>query len=153
MDNEKLLELVERYEELSFLIQKKGEYLTNKEINDELTYDQHFTLRYIMKKELCTSTDLAQEFHVKKSAITALINRLVDKGLVSRERNQDDRRVVYLHVTQKGKEFYDACNLKIHDIVSQFISHFSEKEIDSFMKTYEKLATLMDQIIKNNTEM
>ena len=148
MESNKLLELVERYEELTFLIQKKGEYLTNKEINDNLTYDQHFALRYIMKKAPCTSTDLAQEFHVKKSAITALINRLVSKGLVTRERNKEDRRVVYLLVTSKGMNFYDACNKKIHDIVTPIISHFSEKEIKSFMDTYEKLTALMDQFIQ-----
>lgn len=151
MHKEQLIQLVERYEELTFLIHKKGEYLTNKEISDELTYDQHFTLRYIMKKEPCTSTDLAQEFHVKKSAITALINRLVTKGLVTRERNDIDRRVVYLHVTPKGMEFYDACNNKIHDLVSKIISHFKEEEILTFMGTYEKLAKIMDKAIQNET--
>ncbi|MGV3488648.1 MAG: MarR family winged helix-turn-helix transcriptional regulator [Tuberibacillus sp.] len=147
MENDKWLELVDRYLELTFLVHKRGEYLTNKEINDELTYDQHYTMRYIMKNQLCTSTDLSKKLHVKKSAITAIINRLVEKGFVQRDRDTKDRRIIYLKLTEKGHLFYEDYTKKIHVVVKQLISHFTEDEIETFMKTYEKMAKVLEKAI------
>ncbi|MFC4617166.1 MarR family winged helix-turn-helix transcriptional regulator [Camelliibacillus cellulosilyticus] len=154
MDEKKLTHWVDRYEELSFLIQKKGEYMVNKkiftddEMSEPLTYDQHFALRCIKKYEPCTSTDLARLFHVQKSAITALINRLVDKALILRERSQEDRRIVYLRLTDKGMALFEDCQAMIHDIVSVFINRLDEKEIETFIATYEKISVAMDEAIK-----
>jgi len=147
LDQEDIHYLSDRYEELTFLVHKRGEFLTNQEISDELTYDQHFTMRYIMKNDLCTSTDLAKNFYVKKSAITAIINRLVEKDFVRRDRDTKDRRVVYLKLTEKGIRFYEECHKKIHDVVARLISHFTEEEIDAFMNTYEKVAKVLEKAI------
>jgi DNA-binding MarR family transcriptional regulator len=148
MDFDKSLEWVEKYEELTFLVHKRGEVLATKEIAGNLTYDQHFTLGFIMKRGRCTSTDLADHFHVQKSAVTAIINRLAAKGLVRRERDRSDRRIVHLIPTKKGVEFYNACNRKIHDVLTRVISHFKEEEIEAFLNTYEKLAFVLDQAIR-----
>lgn len=148
MTKRDLSELIERYEHLSFMIHKKGELLINEQIQSELTHDQHITLHYIRMQTHCTSSDLAQLFHVNKSAITALINRLEEKGLINRERDKEDRRLVHLSLTEKGEAVYKACNEKIQAVVEGFISQFSDEEIETFMKTYEKLALILDQTIQ-----
>ena len=103
MDKKIIQELIDRYVSVSFEVHKKAESLIKGQIGDDLTNDQHYILRYIQQSNDCTSSELADAFEVNKSAITAIINRLVDRGIIQRTRDENDRRVVYLTLSEKGR--------------------------------------------------
>ena len=149
MDRAAFIDLIQRYEYLTFLIHKRAEFIISKEISENVTYDQHFVLRYIMQNENCTPTDLAKQFYVQKGAVTAIINRLADKGYVRRERDTKDRRVIYLHLTDKGIHFYEESLKKIHDNFASLMAHFTDQEIETFIQTYEKLATALKTAVES----
>lgn len=136
-------ELINRYVAISFTVTKKAESLIKEQIGDELTYDQQYILRYIYGRGECTSTELASAFGVNRSAITAMINRMVDRNLIRRTRNATDRRVVYLTLTREGKRLFDKTEEKIRSLVESFITQFEEEEIQYFIKTYQKLANIL----------
>ncbi|NUK30698.1 MarR family transcriptional regulator [Parageobacillus sp. VR-IP] len=139
-------DLVERYLSVSFIVMRKAAALVKCELDEDMTNDQYYLLRYIKKKMKCTSTELASMFGVNKSAITAMTNRLVKKGLIQRTRDQNDRRVVYLTLTERGDEWITETEEKIHKLVESFITKFSEKEIEAFIQTYEKLARILQEM-------
>lgn len=143
MNRKKINELIKRYLDVSFVVTKRAEELVKCEMDPDITNDQHYILRYISQKEKCTSSELAEIFCVNKSAITAMTNRLVEKGLIRRIRGRHDRRVVYLALTEKGSRLFKETEEKIHQLVESFITKFSEAEIESFIKTYEKLANIL----------
>jgi DNA-binding MarR family transcriptional regulator len=91
---------------------------------------------------------LAEAFDVNKSAITAIINRLADRGLIERTRDENDRRVVYLTLSVKGKELLQKTQEKVHLLVESFITQFDETEITNFINTYEKLALILTNMKK-----
>jgi DNA-binding MarR family transcriptional regulator len=132
-------DLVDRYIDVSFSVNTKAETLVKEQIGSDLTSDQHYTLRYINRVGSCTSTELAEVFEVKKSAITAIITRMWEKGLIQRTRDEDDRRVVYLTLTDKGNELFNKTEQRIHKLVESFIEKFDPKEIQQFIETFEKL--------------
>jgi MarR family transcriptional regulator, organic hydroperoxide resistance regulator len=47
---------------------------------------------------------LAQDLGVTPGDITRIIERLVEQGLVSRHPSPEDRRIIWLHATDKGRE-------------------------------------------------
>jgi DNA-binding MarR family transcriptional regulator len=143
---EKVNELVERYLSVSFFVTKKAAALVKCELDEDMTNDQYYLLRYIGKRGVCTSTELASVFIVNKSAITAMTNRLVEKGLLKRTRDDNDRRVVYLTLTEQGDEWLKKTEEKIHKLVESLIMKFSEHEIESFIQTYEKLANILREL-------
>lgn len=145
--NDKLIEeLINRYLVVSFAVTKKGENLVKDSIGEFITNDQHYTLRYIHNAGTCTSTELSEEFDVKRSAITAIINRLTEKELIKRTRDENDRRVIYLTLTEKGTQLYVKTEEKIRKLVESIITSFDESEITSFIETYEKLNSLLDNL-------
>ncbi|EPR26667.1 Transcriptional regulator, MarR family protein [Geobacillus sp. WSUCF1] len=73
-------EWIDRYLSVSFLVMKRGAALVKGSLCEEMTHDQYYLLRYIRRRGACTSTELAAMFGVNKSAVTAMTNRLVDKG-------------------------------------------------------------------------
>ena len=139
-------DLINRYVNVSFAVTKKAENLIKESIGDTITNDQHYTLRYIHKAGTCTSTELSEVFDVKKSAITAIVNRLTEKELIKRTRDESDRRVIYLTLTDKGKVLFEKTEEKIHKLVESIITSFDEKEIVSFIETYEKLNEQLDNL-------
>ncbi|EZP76410.1 MarR family transcriptional regulator [Parageobacillus genomosp. 1] len=139
-------DLVERYLSVSFIVMRKAAALVKCELDEDMTNDQYYLLRYIKKKAKCTSTELASMFGVNKSAITAMTNRLVKKGLIQRTRDQNDRRVVYLTLTERGDEWITETEEKIHKLVESFITKFLEEEIEAFIQTYEKLACILQEM-------
>jgi len=146
MDEKQIEELINRYINVSFSVTKSGENLIKGIIGDFITYDQQYTLRYIYLHKRCTSTELAGVFQVKKSAITAIINRLTEKELIKRTRDESDRRVIYLTLTDKGIEYYSKAEKNIQNLVKTFITSFDEQEIVSFIETYEKLNNILTNI-------
>lgn len=143
MSKTNIKELVDRYINVSQSVEKKAGALVKEKIGSNLTNDQHFTLRYMNQVGTCTSSELAEVFDVQKSAITAIIQRLWEKGLIERTRDEKDRRVVYLTLTEKGKELYLKCEERIHNLVQSIITQFDESEIQQFINTFEKLNQIL----------
>ncbi|WP_394231713.1 MarR family winged helix-turn-helix transcriptional regulator [Niallia oryzisoli] len=143
MDEIEIKNLVDQYIDLNYSIEKNVESLIKGQISGDLTNDQQYMLRYINKVEVCTTSELAEIFHVNKSAITAIINRLWDKGLIKRTRDEKDRRIIYLTLTNEGKEVFKQSDSRIHKLVASFITQFDQTEIEAFMKTYEKLNNII----------
>lgn len=140
-----LKQLIERYQSAMNQVYRRVNVILKEKIHSDITTDQFSTLQYIFKREKCTSTEIAHEFGVGKSAVTAQINRLEDKGLIERARNHKDRRVVYLHATDKGKEFITYTEKALFDVLGTYLKNFEEDEIYTFIHSLERLANIMNE--------
>lgn len=138
-------QFIERYLSVSFLVNKRGAALMKCEL-DDITHDQYYVLRYIYKRGVCTSTELADVFAVNKSAITAMTNRLVEKGMIARGKDEDDRRVISLTLTEKGKVWLVETERKVYELVETMMTKLSHEEIEQFIQTYEKLAMILQEM-------
>jgi DNA-binding MarR family transcriptional regulator len=145
-------ELIDRYIAVSFKVTKKAESLIKEQIGDDLTNDQHYILRYMYQSKECTSSELAEVFEVNKSAITAIINRMADRGLIKRTRDENDRRVVYLTLTDEGITLFEKTEDRVHCLVKSIITKFNREEIQNFIQTYEKLADILNSSEKVQLE-
>ncbi|WP_205960722.1 MarR family winged helix-turn-helix transcriptional regulator [Pseudoramibacter porci] len=68
-----------------------------------LTRRQVECLHIIDERQNITFSDLAHTFSLSKPTITEMIDKLSDQGCVVRERSQQDRRVSYIRLTEKGE--------------------------------------------------
>lgn len=67
-----------------------------------LTFPQAMILRALHKEGRRTARELADAMCVTPANITGILDRLERDRLVTRSRNPDDRRVVYVRLTEKG---------------------------------------------------
>jgi DNA-binding MarR family transcriptional regulator len=68
-----------------------------------LTAPQSGVLRSLNARGPISSAELSRELCVTPSNITGIIDRLEKKGLVQRNRQEDDRRIALIHLTDGGK--------------------------------------------------
>ena len=67
-----------------------------------LTGPQLWALKTLQRGGRMAAGELANALAVHQSSISALVDRLVDRGLVRRLRGRDDRRFVDIELTKRG---------------------------------------------------
>ncbi|MGM1045349.1 MAG: MarR family winged helix-turn-helix transcriptional regulator [Bacillota bacterium] len=136
---------IKRYIEADMMVSRRILADTREGIGVELTREQYQVMCLIHNNERCTSTFLADLLFVGKSSITAIVNRLVERNWIERARDEEDRRVVYLTLTENGRSMHQQAELQLQSLVSSYLTHFDEGEVEHFITLYEKLARLMQE--------
>lgn len=67
-----------------------------------LTEGQLHILELLIESEAMKPSDLIQYLSTTPAAITTILDRMERNELITRERDEQDRRVVWIHVTEKG---------------------------------------------------
>jgi len=65
--------------------------------------------------------------------ITRLLDRLVQRGLIVRERLPDNRRVVEVGITDAGMELLDSLETEIHNLGRRQLGHMSVEELEQLI--------------------
>lgn len=68
-----------------------------------LTESQLNVLEFIMNHDQVKPSDLIEYVATTPAAITTLMDRMEKNGLIVRERDTSDRRIVWLRLTEKGE--------------------------------------------------
>lgn len=105
-----------------------------------LTGPQFYILYQLEQKGRCTVGELADSMCVKPSAITAMIDRLDKHDYVIRDRDEEDRRVVHIRLTDAGKDILTQAKQKRQETLQEHFSILTAEELESFVTTFEKLA-------------
>ncbi len=71
-------------------------------------------------------------------AITGLIDRLEKQELVRRERCAEDRRVVYIEITQKALDLLDEMDEPVRQLHKQLMGHLNRSELRELSRLLEK---------------
>lgn len=143
--NDKTKHWIDRYLDVYQLVTRRISAEIREHLGEDLTNDQFQVLRLVNSMPQCTSSQLADTLAVGKSSITAIVNRLVDAGFLYRTRDEADRRLVYLALTDYGISIYNSAQEQVHSIVSPYLQHFEEKDIEMFISMFEKLGQLMQE--------
>lgn len=77
-------------------------------------------------------------------AMTGLLDRLEKMELVSRERCTQDRRVVYVDLTTKGKELVSKLDQPLQVLNQKLLGHLSSAELKELSRLLEKARTSLD---------
>lgn len=67
----------------------------------------------------CRMQALSDVVHLSQSALSRLVGRLEDQGLVTRSMCQLDRRGIFAHLTDEGRRRYDAALPKHREVLAE----------------------------------
>jgi len=64
--------------------------------------------------------EIASRMISRSPNITRLLDKLIDKGLASRLRSEQDRRVVYISITSEGADLLGKLNPRVDEVFARF---------------------------------
>lgn len=76
-----------------------------------------------------TCGEISERLVTKDSDITRLLDRLENRGLVSRERDTKDRRVIVTRITETGLRVLKELDKPVVKSIKRQFAHLSEKQL------------------------
>ena len=77
-------------------------------------------------------------------AMTGLLDRLEAQELIHRERCKEDRRVVYIELTDKAVELLGRMDQPVRDLHKTLLGHLSAKDLEDLNRLLEKARLSLD---------
>lgn len=103
------------------LAQYEHNYLTR----GQITLPQFWALDYCYRQGRSKMSSIAHYLNVSRASATGLIDRLIIQQLVSRRSDSEDRRIVWIELTPKGKSII--CSMR-------------EQKLKTFIKVFSRIS-------------
>jgi len=95
-------------------------------------------------------SELSDRIRAQNSTVTGIIDRMERENLVTRERSKEDRRVVYIKLTAKGRELAREIPIEPMEIFKGALESLSAQEMRDLMRIMSKLARRVKQIVRRD---
>ena len=94
------------------------------------------------EEDKLTQRDLETGLTLKNPTVTGLLNRLEEKGFITREQNLNDKRSKFIKMTEKTQRVLDDAYLYIQELDAQMLNGISKEE-------QKQLFDYMHKILEN----
>lgn len=91
--------------------------------------------------------DISEELNISSARVAAALNRLEEKGLVTRSIDPEDRRRFIVSLTEKGKSETEIHAKKMMERVVTLLKELGEHDAVEYVRIMGRVADIMD---KNN---
>jgi DNA-binding MarR family transcriptional regulator len=112
----------------------------NTAVREKLTWQEVRVLRAVGRQDCCPMSGLADAICLSLSSATGLIDRLVSKKLVKRDRSSEDRRVVQVELTEQGRELNEEAMAGPVEFARGMLKGLNADEQDALVSLFGKIS-------------
>jgi DNA-binding MarR family transcriptional regulator len=128
---------------------QEGKAIITGEFQDITNNDMHI-IEAIDLGEGNNMSVIAKKLNVTVGTLTTAINSLVKKNYVERRRSDEDRRVVYVKLTEKGIKAYKHHEDYHRQMTQAILGRLEEEEIPVLVKALEALKGFFTEFSRNH---
>lgn len=103
-----------------------------------LSHQEEKVIKVLGEQEPCIMRQIADHLGFALSTATGVVDRLVEKDLVRRERSDEDRRVVRVRLTEGGREAFRIQREKFMELYTGMLMSLSDKEQELLLSLIRK---------------
>jgi len=111
----------------------------NKTFNEELGVSHILVLGHLKGNGKSRPSDIAKALGLTPATLTHLSEKLVLKKLVVRVTDESDRRIIYIKITDKGKEMLYRADQEGQSLRKKLFEKLTEEEKKQLVEIYGKL--------------
>ena len=138
-------ELIEEMIELQRRVDRdRRQYELDAWMRLNLSIGQVKVLFFISNRGSTTTGKLAAVLKVTPTNMTGIIDRLLEKKLITRTGDPDDRRVLVLRTTTRGEELVAELRQKRKERMTEIFSRFTEEEAKIVLQSLKILAKAIE---------
>lgn len=104
-----------------------------------LTFSQWTVLMVLREWQSANSAEIARHICHDAGSLARMIEQLEKRGLIARARNEDDRRLVTLTLTARGRAMVEGLIPKVVAFWNGLLSDFSDAESRTLLKLLSRL--------------
>ena len=95
--------------------------------------------------ERIISTQLASRLGITRSAVSQIVNRLEEQGVLNRVAADDDKKIAYIEISDSIFQTYREEIMKCHVIVSGMVKEFGERKFEQLSALYNEFMDLVSR--------
>ena len=95
-----------------------------------------------------TATWLCHELKMQKSLMNRTLTSLEEKGIIRRERADDDKRNIYIHLNREHADLYERQHQKILQLVDTILDRLGNNKAEEVLTLFHLIADAADEIIQ-----
>lgn len=111
----------------------------------ELSYPQILVLYALLERGTSTIGDLSRHLKISQGVISRTVDRLVEKGMVERERDSGDRRVVKVALSGEGSGHATKMIAYHADKFGDQFGRVSKKDRDAFLEMLRQIDRALEE--------
>lgn len=112
-------------------------------VRGHITLPQFLTMDLVDLHGSLKMKDIASALKVSLPAASVTVDRLFKTGLVKRVSDQEDRRVIYVTLSPRGKKLLEEVRSQRRKIIEEVFGKLSEKERQTYLDILRKLINIM----------
>lgn len=120
--------------------------MSSDENQNDVTWAQRKILLLIDSRGPQKMSDIARQICVTMSGATAVVDKMVKMGLVTRHFDPTDRRVVLIALSDDGRKVMQDCVQVQERCFAQVLDRLSPEKRDELLQSFERIHTLLEEI-------
>jgi DNA-binding MarR family transcriptional regulator len=113
-----------------------------------VTLSQCHTLDLLFKKGDLTMNELSRQMGLAKSTMTRIVNNMVREGWIEQVKNQQDRRLVNVRLTQKGKKMAETLGVSSQEYVQRILKHIPSERIPQVVESLKWIVKSVEKEVQ-----
>lgn len=138
-----IVKIEKRLRYISGMIKQNGRKILH---NYPITSPQFVALQWLLEEGDLTIGELSNKISLAFSTTTDLVDRMEKNELVERVRDNKDRRVVRIHLLEKGKVIIHEVIEKRQEYLLEVLEGFSSEDAGTLNEMLELLYSRMKQV-------
>ncbi len=108
----------------------------------------HLHVMTLLQEGAVPMRSLAESIGVSQASATGIVDRMEQRGLVERRREDDDRRVIRVQLAPEGRELLASVSAERRHKLGYLLSELSDDELDGFLRGARALRRARDRYLE-----
>jgi len=129
-----------RFEELFWEVTRGMGKKWSRIFESQLPGSQAYLVHLLEREGRVRMSSLADALQLTGGAVTSASDKLIQREFVTRIRDEEDRRVVYLELTEQGRRVMGELREKGRAEMKRVFGHLSEDDLDTLVRIFGQAA-------------
>jgi len=93
------------------------------------------------------STQIARNLGITRSAVSQMVNRLAERGVVQRVPSEFDRKIAYIELSEASRSEYEEQKVKMEETLQKVSEIMGEADMNEFIRLLNKFIESREQVV------
>ena len=117
-------------------------------VNSGLSLNEFTTMEALYNKNTLSTQEIIDTILIPNSSMTYVLENLLKKGFIKREKNKRDKRISVISLTEDGRLIFEKVYANHFKHMKKIFNHISEKEEKQLQNLLKKVGKVAEENLK-----
>lgn len=105
----------------------------------DMTHSELQIFHLIKQKQGITVKEIAEQLSISPSAVTQVVNKLIEKDFLQKEQSTDDKRSIKLSLSEKSQKIGNKIKKIVFKQLAPIFDTLSDEDLEKYLELNKKL--------------